>query len=362
MLEMANKSDKPYLKLVNVNTSKYFEQCWMKVDPTTTSEIMNSTDPSYAYSEGDALLQTILLMPLSFIGTILNILVIWVIVRCPELRSEYLSFSILSSSLTDLLWGLSITPITSLIGLLKDMPAPCGCEFYGFLTYLLWETSALNLVGIAILRLVGVWYPRKVQSGAFHYASRIVPITCWFLSLLTILPIVSKKIGRFGLECKKFVCIIVDVDSDMNQLSLHPLKIIMRIIIFAGLLSIVLSIITVIKVSTEMRKVNKVTNEINQGLVKRNLEREKKLGGMVIGITVSFILVYCPFIGLLLIDPNAGITKPTMYIFATFFQNSLIVIDPIIYVISQEKYRKSIRELIVCKSVTSMFINSSTTE
>ena len=193
MLEMANKSDKPYLKLVNVNTSKYFEQCWMKVDPTTTSEIMKSTDPSYAYSEGDALLQTILLMPLSFIGTILNILVIWVIVRCPELRREYLSFSILSSSLTDLFWGLSITPMIAVIGLLKDVPAPCGCEFYGFWTYLLWETSALNLVGFAILRVLGVWYPRKVQTGTFYYASRIIPITCWLLSILTTLPIVSKK-------------------------------------------------------------------------------------------------------------------------------------------------------------------------
>ena len=136
----------------------------------------------------------------------------------------------------------------------------------------------------------------------------------------------------------------------------------MSIIILAGILSIVLNIITAIKVSTEMRKVNKEMKEMNQGIVKKNLEREKKLGGMVIAITVSFILVYCPFIGLLLIDPNAGITKPTMYIFATFFQNSLIVIDPIIYVISQEKYRKRIRGLIVCTSVTSMFSNSSTTE
>ena len=136
----------------------------------------------------------------------------------------------------------------------------------------------------------------------------------------------------------------------------------MSIIILAGILSIVLNIITAIKVSTEMRKVNKEMKEMNQGIVKKNLEREKKLGGMVIGITVSFILVYCPFIGLLLIDPNAGITKPTMYIFDTFFQNSLIVIDPIIYVISQEKYRKRIRELIVCTSVTPMFSNSSTTE
>ena len=362
MMEMNSKSDKPYLELVNINTSNYFDQCWMKVDPTATSQIMKSTDPSYAYSEGDALLQTILLMPLSFIGTILNILVIWVIVRCKELRSEYLSFSILSSSLTDLIWGLSITPITSLIGLLKDMPAPCGCEFYGFLSYLLWETSALNLVSFAVLRVVGVWYPRKVQTGAFHYVSRIVPISCWLLSILTILPIVSKTHGRFGLECKKFVCIIVDVDLEMNQLSLHPLKILMSIIIFAGVLSIVLNIITVIKVSTEMRKVNKEMKEMNQDLVKKNLQREKKLGGMVIGITVSFILVYCPLIGLLRIDPNAGITKPTMFIFAMFFSNSLIVIDPIIYVISQEKHRKRIRGLSVYRNVTSMFGNFSTTE
>ena len=58
---------------------------------------------------------------------------------------------------------------------------------------------------------------------------------------------------------------------------------------------------------------------MNRKLAKKILQREQKLGGMVIGITVSFVLVYCPIIVLLIIDPNAGITKPTMYIIAQFF-------------------------------------------
>ena len=353
---LTNISKKPYLKLVDINTSSYFNQCWMKIDPAATSPIMQSNDPSYAYSDNDSLLRVILFAPLSLIGVALNVLVIWAVLRNAELRKECLSFTILSLSLTDLLWSLGVTPEIALLGLLKDFPIPHGCVFQGFFGYVLWEISVLTLLLLATLRVLGVWFPMNSQNPIFHHVCKLLPVICWIFASLSLAPIITQHYGRFGVECKKFMCVIVDVDQDQNQLSLHPIKIFMSVIIFAGVLSTFLNILTFIKVSRSTRAIFSQMKDSNKEVALRFLQREKKLQIMVFGLTASFIIVYCPIIVLLIIDPNAAITKPTVYIMATFFASSLVVVDPIICSISQEKYRKEIKSILSCiySNVSSM--------
>ena len=285
--------------------------------------------------------------PLSIVGVVLNLLVIVAILRNQDLRKEYLSFSILSLSLTDFLWSLSVTPLLALLGFLKDFAIPNGCEFYGFLVYALWETSVLTLVGFATLRVAGVWFPEKLKTEEFQLACKVVPISCWLLAALTLIPILSQQNGRFGFECKKFLCIIVDIDKDQNQLALHPIKIFMSIIVCAGVLSIALNIITFIQISRKTRRLFRQMKDTNRDLAIKILQREKRLGSMVMGITGSFFLVYCPITILLIIDPNAAITKPIIYTITQFLASSLVVIDPIIYTISQKRYRKEVQSLII---------------
>ena len=83
-----------------------------------------------------------------------------------------------------------------------------------------------------------------------------------------------------------------------------------------------------------------------QGIEEKILQKEKALGKMVIMITGSFFLVFCPQIILQISDPYTNITQRAAYIFTLYLACSLVVIDPIIYCVSHSKYREEIKTLL----------------
>ena len=149
------ENERPCLKLVNINSSisSYFDSCWMKIDPTSDSSIVHSTDPSIVLSDGQGIIQGIVYMLLSIAGATLNFLVILAIYKSSDLRRSYLTPTILSLALGDFVFSIYILPPASLRGFTKDFPLPQGCAFHGFIAYTLWELSACNLVCLAILAI-----------------------------------------------------------------------------------------------------------------------------------------------------------------------------------------------------------------
>ena len=341
-----NETNDPYVKLVKINTSEYFDYCWLKVDPSSTDPIVRSTDPSYVYSNTESILFGVGYIPLSVIGSVMNLLVILAILRSSELRKEYLSPSILSIALNDFIFSISTIPMASLLGFMKDLPLPHGGEFYGFVTLGLWQGSIFNLLEVAILRCVVVFFPRICHTQNFKRVCIIAPISVWVFTMLTLVPVVSRQYGRFGFVCKEFAIGIIGVDESGSALSLHPFGIFMAGIMISGILLILLNVITLIQVHRKTQKLFLQVKDANLEAGKKILQKEKNLGKMVMIITASFFLVFCPQIILQIIDPYAPISKKPVHIFTLFLACSLVVIDPIIYCVSHEKYREAIKSML----------------
>jgi len=65
-------------------------------------------------------------------------------------------------------------------------------------------------------------------------------------------------------------------------------------------------------------------------------------------ITLTFFLLYIPICLLFLIYPHAGFTHPTAVLATDAVALFLVIVDPMVYIISHEKYREGIKLLFKC--------------
>ena len=334
---------------INSTVSYYFDTCWIRIDPSSESSIIRSTDPNIMQSDALLILDGIMYMLLSIAGVTLNLLVVLAIFRSPDIRKEYFAPTIGSLATVDFLFSIYILPVWSLRGFTSDLPLYTGCEFYGFAAYGLWELSASNLLCFAVLRCVRVYFPAKAltptQNLWFEHASKIAPAVCWIFAFMSTIPTLSHRYGRFGFECKKFVCMIVDIDRSGNQLSSHPIQMFMGIILAKVFVATTLNIVTYFAVKRKTKQLCKEIIDTNPDTCYKIKQQEKKLGIMVMTITGAFFLVYLPRIILLAVAPNAAITHIPGTMITTFLSCCLVIIDPIVYTMTQEKYRDEIKEI-----------------
>ena len=144
---------------------------------------------------------------------------------------------------------------------------------------------------------------------------------------------------------------MIGLDATGNTLSPHPFLIYMVVIIISGIVLLFLNIITFLQVSRKSRTLVKqlmATEALQslQGIEEKILQKEKDLGKMVIIITGSFFIVFCPQIILQISDPYANITQRAAQIITLYLACSLVVIDPIIYCVSHSKYREEIKNML----------------
>ena len=67
---------------------------------------------------------------------------------------------------------------------------------------------------------------------------------------------------------------------------------------------------------------------------------------MVTLIIVSYFMVYLPAVFMRIADADIMTTKPTAYWLASILANSLVVVDPMVYIVFNEQYRDEVTALI----------------
>ena len=103
---------------IALNSSQQFNHCWMletgDFDP-------KKVDLSYVYTDFEATVLGSIVALISITGTILNTVVICALLKNPEIRKEYLTPSIISIAVTDLLFCVLCLPVHSLHFYTKDI-------------------------------------------------------------------------------------------------------------------------------------------------------------------------------------------------------------------------------------------------
>jgi uncharacterized membrane protein YidH (DUF202 family) len=207
----------------------------------------------------------------------------------------------------------------------------------------LWMVSVFNLLGIAVLRCFAINYPRKTKNQGFQYGCKIVPILGWVLTLTFFLPILTHQYGQIGLACKKFTCRIINADPEGNPISPHPTAIYFLIIIFSGIILVFLNILGYAQVYKKSQRLFNQMKDTSVDEAKKVLRNEKRLQKMVGLISASFVLVYVPLFLVVVVFPSSGNTTRVIgYLFAYL----LVVIDPLVYIYSSEKFRKEIKNIL----------------
>ena len=342
-----------------INSTVSFDNCWMKVDFHANSTILNSTNPDLVYSEVETTLGGVISTFLSICGIILNSVIILGILRSPELRTEYLTPTIISIALTDWIFSIINLPLQANFFFQRDQPY--GCDFYNFFGYVLWFCSAFNLVVIAILRVIAVSFPKKLKDphSPFAHTKKILPALAWIFSIILWIPTLTHQFGRFGVECKSFICKAINVDINNRTFLWGPEEIYSSLILFSGILVLVLNIITFLQMRKRTRQIlSTYRSSFKEGTdanvlqmarktEERILNKERNMGKYVAKITGSFFLVYFPYIIVIQIDPNMLITRPITSILVNALTTSLVIIDPLIYIIANRTYLGEIRNRVL---------------
>ena len=331
---------------VTLNTSHYFKMCWMKIDPKNTNITLNSTNPNFIYPATASFIAGLTCAIQSIGGTILNLLVILAIFRSPDLRKEYLAPSIMSISMTDLLFSIYTLPMKAFTYFTGDNPLTNSCEFNGFACFGLGICSIFNLVGVAGLRCVAVYFPSKAKGSVFQRCCIMVPIITWVLTVILLLPTLLGQYGRFAFECGIFSCELLNIGVDLNPVTPDPRQFWIGVMGISSLLIFSLNFGTYYLVSKQSREILKQIKGANLDAGQFGfLEKERKLGKMIALITGSFFVVYSPFTIILMINENANTQLPIAFLVTQLIICFLVLIDPIVYIVSHEKYREGIKLL-----------------
>ena len=161
---------------VEIDSNGYYDQCWWTLENETSLTAPSKT--ASVYSEAEAGFATAVFALFSVVGAVLNFLMIIAIVKNQKFRKEYLTPTLVSILVTDFVFSIYYLPIVSssyyiryhliqdatdivtplllvfskkyFIIYYRDMPVSCGS--FAYIAIVLFMTSALNLLGIAILR------------------------------------------------------------------------------------------------------------------------------------------------------------------------------------------------------------------
>ena len=339
---------------INTSISNYFKTCWIKIDPESNTAELRS-DTSFGYSESVSIIAGSLYTLESMVGAILNILVIITLLKSSRLRKEYLAPCIISVAFNNYIYCMYPLLVQSLQFFMRDKPLPeviLGCQLYGFVTYSLWLCSAWTLLGVAILRCVKVYFPRESNRIFFRRICKLMSVMAWLISFASLLPTFVGNYGQFGFRCKTFACSFITANVDGSQTTLDPKTLYGITVVILGILMIIANVATYLKLL-------KITNSILKDMTdetsseqpledriakrKKKLEKERTFGRMIGSMTFTFLLVYVLMVILFISVPNPSLNGNLGCLLTAA---SIVILNPLVYIISQKRYRVEINNLL----------------
>ena len=109
---------------------------------------------------------------------------------------------------------------------------------------------------------------------------------------------------------------------------------------------IVLNVAAYVKVSRQSRNLHAQMKDTSTEVAEKILEKEKKVGLMMAIITLLFIILYLPGPILRLMYRDGHVSKPLTTLLFWLIGWMIGIIDPVLYIIFQEKYQKEIKGLL----------------
>jgi hypothetical protein len=164
-----------------------------------------------------------------------------------------------------------------------------------------------------------------------------------------LIPTLLGQYGQIGVECKSFNCVLLDIDLAGNQMKFGPNTVRFPMYILFGISVLILNIATYFQVSRKAKKIFMRISVVNKDAGRKILEKERSVGKTVALLTAAFFIVYYPYAIFMELEPTASSTHPKVHAVLRLMVFSIVLIDPLVCVTCQEKYREEIK--IILRSI-----------
>ena len=306
---------------------------------------VGSNDSSWAASDEVSTILGLAYTLMSIAGSFLNCFLIIAVVRRSDFQKEPIAPSVVSLAVTDLLFSI-LQFQNAMVCFTRDMTMYNHCEVNCYFGNVLVLCSVLHLVGISVIRNIVMTSPNGSDNYTFVSIYNLVPMSSWIIAAFYFLPTLIGKYGQIGLECKTFRCFIVDNDLQEKPMAFGPQKGLFWNIGVIGIFAFIMNITTYFQVSRKCKKMHKQIKSLNQDAGIKILEKERKVRKLVAIITASFFCGYWPLGLLMELYPVAPITMPIAFNVVWFVFISIVLVDPLVYMIFKKKYREEIKMLL----------------
>lgn len=301
---------------------------------------INGTAKGFVYSHSDAMAAGIAATFYTIFGTFLNLVIILALLNHKSTRRHVTTPFIISLSLSDTLFSCIVLPIQATTYFAKDWIAGGSdgffCRVYPVLCYVNAAVSLFSIMAITINRWVMIFFPSASESIFTQVRSMFYISLCWILPVALTLPSYFGIWGKVGLEEFTKSCTILTDDYGRS-----PKVVLLTIgVIIPTLLLIIANSMIYYKIIRIRKKIQSSNVTPPKGL----REREQKLAKMMLIIFTFFVLSFMPYyLAKTVIDPH--LCNPSIHAACDVFLWSSVIANPIIYVVTQERYRDAIKLL-----------------
>lgn len=216
------------------------------------------------------------------------------------------------------------------------------CQILGMSGYGLMLCTAFNLFGIAIRKL---YFATRINEKMFRGSSVLVAVSSWLVTFIVLLPTAIGRWGQVAVECNSWSCTLINVNEDGSNTGYSIAKIYYISYIIIGISNIVLNLATYCKIQSYGNAISSEIGKLNSNTQADLMKRERNLAIMMGTDSTLYVVFLIPRAILFFIDPYPMITAHGVARSFYSLWASTAIVEPILVLIFQEKYRKEIKKM-----------------
>lgn len=310
------------------------------MDNLTNAQCFQNKSAEFVFGTLDQVLAGTTASMCSFFGTLFNLVTICALLNHRPLRIHVTTPFVISLATSDLLFSAVTLPLMAIRFYAGDwiVGSETGfwCQIFPLVFYGNTAATLFNILAVTVNRWVLIYFPRRSDKIFSRRNSKFVIGACWTVPFLLMLPSLTGLWGKHGLEYDTKSCtILYDEHCRSPKIFLYILG-----ITLPSLILVITNTMIYVKIKHMSRALKEQMENSQVAMPKSLKEREQRLTKMMLIIFACFLMTYLPSFFVKYLDRNKK--YPTYHVLCYIINWLSVIMNPAIYVATQEKYRYAI--------------------
>ncbi|XP_013780889.1 G-protein coupled receptor moody-like [Limulus polyphemus] len=311
----------------------------------------------------------------AIIGVPGNIISVIALVRCPRLKNNATTWFIVNLCIADALICAFSNPLS--VSTLIQRTWAHGdklCEVFPIIRFTNVGVSLLSVVAITVNRYILMVHPSHYKIIYRKRTIAVMMFLIWIISFLFVLPPLLKVWGKFGFDPSAGSCTILKLNNRSPKVFIYVFAFVLPSFAFIICYSRIYWVVRKahknvqeqLKVSSErqyefngkeppksprLTTLNNLRGKLHLTSASNNrkrkqLSRDIKLLRMILVLFCTFIVCYLPMTIVKVSRKESDFPVTNILGYVSFYFSSCV--NPIIYVIMSQEYRKAYKNLFTC--------------